>query len=580
MPALRPPGSVRTAVCGLALCGLLAALVAGLPRTPAAAEVLRALDAPLGAETHRFELTRWRGRPAVSAFTIGRPASGPEERAVQIVVLDGEGWRSAGRWALPAGTRWVEPLRLPDDVTGWLLLVGTQWQLALPQEGALAAQPLCPCSTVFSHGGAPDPERHRFVHDLDGDGVDEVVLPYSGHLEAYRITPLFLAPEPIWRAQWHPDGTPLPRAQESGQGFVLPAFAFRDVEGDGRLDLLVEGRAEVTVAPLPPPPGGTGYALDASRRILLQRRGLEQPVPATLMEALRRLGDRRFDSAAAFLAALGQPATPQQQAEWAPHLLRVLTLARSAVPVHRPYTVPLEGLGNFAEDDRALLLGQTDMDGDGVLDVLHAKLVNTDSKLNQENELRWYRGRLDGGRLTFAPPAEALKSDAGSFAELARPRVDGSAPLALLMATTEVSFGSIMKALASQSVTLQARIFLWQRGALIPQPVAANEFTYGDLRADGRRAMFLFADLDGDGWRDYLLNLRRGELSVYLSANGPPALDKPAVVQGGLPLPAKPERVLIADLDGDGREELVLRFEVKHVGDLGTKLRLLRLETR
>lgn len=577
MPRRCPPVNARPAVYAATALALLLAAVA-VPGAAGAAEVLRAHDVELGAGTEHFALTRWQGRPAVSALTLNRHAQGGSPWVVHTVVLDADGWREVNRWPLPADTRWVEPLQLPEDLNGWLLLVGQQWKLATPAGEALRLRPLCPCNTVYSHGGTPDPERHRFGQDLDGDGIDEIVLPYSAHLEAYRITPRFGAPEPLWRVRWHADATPLPRAEGAGQGFVVPAFRFRDVDGDGRPDLLVEERTAVRIAALPPPQGAPAYGMDAARRALLQRRAEADGLPPTLLEALRRLGDRRYDTAAAFLAALAQPATPEQQATWAPHLLQVLTLARNAVPVHRPYTVPLQGLGTFGEEDVARLLGRTDMDGDGVLDVLHAKLLDFGSALSQENELRWYRGRMEGGRLTFAPPAETLKSDAGSFAELARPRTDDAAPLALLMATTEVSLGSIMKALASQSVTLEARVFLWEPGGLIPQPVAAAEFTYWELRADGRRAMFLFADLDGDGWRDYLLNLRQGELTWFQSAGGPPALDKPAGVQTGLPLPSRPERVLIADLDDDGREELVLRFNEKHHGALGHKLRLLRLE--
>ena len=226
------------------------------------------------------------------------------------------------------------------------------------------------------------------------------------------------------------------------------------------------------------------------------------------------------------------------------------------------------------KDTRLLVQGITGREG-----IFHsAKMLDYGSVLSQHNELRWYRGRVEGGRLAFAPPSDALRSDSGSFAELVRPRPDNAPPLALLMASTEVSLGNIMKALASQSVTLQARVLPFRRGALGEQAVASNQFTYSELRAPGRRAMFLFADLNGDGWRDYLLNLLPDELSVYLSTGGPPGLQQPAFVQQGLPLPSRPEHVLIADLDGDGREELVLRFREKFHGALGTRLRALRYE--
>ena len=506
--------SIASAVAGG--LALLAALL--LPGAPRAQAPLQVLDAELGAETLWFAPHRWQGRAAVSAYTR-REATAPggsadaraePELAVQLAVLDATGWHAVGRWALPAETRHVEPLRLPGGRAGWLLLVAGQWQVALPQGPELQRSPLCACETIFAHGGGPDPEEHRFAQDLDGDGVDEVLLPYPEHLEAYRLGPPPLAPAPLWRARWQPDGAPLAPAGEAGAGFRLPRFDVVDVRGDGRPALLVVERERALLTALPDPPGPGG-----------------------------------------------------------------------GVPAATPQAVPLAGLGPYGEKDRPLLLGTADMDGDGLLDLLHAKLIDYGSVLQQQNELRWYRGQVRDGRFTFAPPTAAMRSDAGSFAELAHLRRDGSRPLALLLATAEVSFGTIMKALASQSVTLRASVTPWQDGALAARPLAANQFTYRDLRTPGRRAMFLFADLNGDGWRDYLLNVNGGELTVFLSgggANGGPAgLQQPSFVHPGLELPSKPERVLVTDLDGDGREELVLRYRGKYHGALGTKLRLVRL---
>jgi len=537
---------------------------------------LQVEDVELGGETLQFAAHPWQGRPAVSAFTRREIPQSAPQLVVHEVVLDETGWHEVGRWLLPDGTRYVEPMVLPGGASGWRLLVGTQWQIAQADGAKLALHPMCACDTIYSHGGAPDPDEQHFVYDLDGDGIDEVVLPYSSYLEAYRIVPQALAPEPLWRIRWHPDGTPLTRAKPAEHGFVLPDFSFPDVAGNGQRDLLVVERDRVLVAPLPAPTVSGGYGLDDGRRALLARRSQGTPLPASLSYALHRIGDRRFDTAAAFLAALAQSVPGTETSDWAPHLLGLLALARSELPVVQPYAVPITGLGTFADDDREMVLGRTDMDGDGVLDLLHAKLIHYGSVFSQQNELRWYRGHIEGGRLAFAPPTEALRSDAGSFAELVRPRREGTPPLALLMATTNVNLGSIMKALASQSVTLQARILPWQAGALAQAPQAANEFTYHELKASGRRAMFLFADLNGDGWRDYLLNLYADSLSVFLSTDGPPGLAKPSFVQRGLTLSSRPERVLIADLAGDGHEEIVLRYRKDYHPKLATKLRVIR----
>jgi hypothetical protein len=146
----------------------------------------------------------------------------------------------------------------------------------------------------------------------------------------------------------------------------------------------------------------------------------------------------------------------------------------------------------------------------------------------------------------------------------------------MLLATTEVSLGTVMKALASGAVTLRVSIRPWRGEALDARETGAGEFTYRDVKGEGRRAMFLVADLNGDGFRDYLLNLERDTLTVYLSADAPPTLTGAPLAQAGIALPSRPERVLSADLDGDGREELVLIYQERFFGALGRRLRVLR----
>ncbi len=562
------------------LTRLLLALALALPGTagwvPAAPGPLEVLDVPLGAEAIAFASHRWQGRPAVSVVTRTAPQQGPARQTLHLVTADAAGAREVGRWALPERARHVEPLALPGGAGGWLVLAAGRWLLAQVQGDALRLVELCACRTVYAGGGAPDPERHRFVHDLDGDGIHEVLLPFLTHLEAYRVTPFFLALEPLWRARWLPAGTPLPALEGGGRSPRVPPFAVGDVDGTGGAELIIRDDKRLLIAALPEP-APARLRLDARKQRLLSATAGADPPPEALLQALRRLDGRDFASAAALLNALNQRTTPAEMGAWGPFLPAVLRVARDRIAVSTPYVVPLPALPDPGEDDRMLVLGQQDMDGDGVLDLLHAHLQDYGSVLNQQNLLRWYRGEVEDGRLRFAKPTTALRSDAGSFAELFEPQVSGLPPLALLMATTEVSFGSIMSALATQRVTLTASIYPWRHGALRGRPTDRRELTYHDLKADGRRAMFLFADLNGDGWRDYVLNLEQGLLNVYLSAEAAPVLNREAFRQGGLRLPSKPERVLVTDLDQDDREDLVLRYREKYHGALGRSLRIVRL---
>ena len=556
---------------------LLLAAIPFAQRSPAAAPVLVADDIDLRGEAIQMALHTWLGRPAVSVVTRRQAEGAAQVLVLHVVSRTSQGLLEAARWPLPEHTRYVEPLRLPGGEEGWLALVGSQWQIAHPRGEALIFQPICRCDTVYTHGGSPDATKSRFVYDLNGDGIDEVVLPYSAHLEGYRLVAGLLAAAPLWRVHWNSDKTPLRRHEEAQGGFHIPEFAFRDVEGDGQMELLIYGQDHLRIAALPPAGEASQFGLDARKKAFLRRSHPKQPFPEDLQYALARISEQAFASAEAFLDILFRIGNPEEPAKWSPHLMTVLRVARHSLPIRAPYTTPLPGLAEIGEDDRVEILAAADMDGDRTLDLLHSMLLDYGSIFSQENQLRWYRGRLHEGRLAFGEPAYSLTSDAGSFAQLIYPRTNQSPPLALLLATTEVSLGSIMRALASKKVTLQLQIRTWADGALGQVPQSAAEFTYRDLKEKGRRAMILLADLNGDGFRDYVLNLRRNELTVYLSADAPSSLNAPSSVHPGLTLPSRPDRVLVADLDGDGREELILRYREKYHGALGRGLRVIRL---
>ena len=568
-------GLFRLAPVWVAVPGF--SLVLGFGLAVWAAPPLRVQDFPLGAEPYQVRPMTWGGGRALSVFALEPAGENRTTLVLMVLKLGRPGWKLLGKWPLPPGTRYVEPLRLGGGAAGWLVLTGGQWRLALPAAGLLIWRPLCPCDTVYSHGGGPDPGKGRFAFDLDRDGKDEVVLPYSSHLEGYRITAGLETLEPLWRVFWNENKRPLPRHPEKGRGFVVPPFSIRDVQGDGGPDLVIEGEDGLRVAALPRSGGGS-YVLDARIKALALRGGAQR-LPPTLREALGGLPAGEFKNAEAFLRALFAGLPEESRREWLPHLPGLLRLGAKRTPPDPPYRSALPKLGPVnREQDQMRMLALGDMDGDRVLDVLHLKVRNADSKLSRENELRWYRGRMAGGRLEFGPAEALLASEAGSFAQLIHPRADRSPPLALLLATTEVSFSSVLRALARNEATLDVKILAWRRGVLSTAPRTRRPFTFRKIKGKGRRVMLLGADLNGDGFRDFVLNPDPGTLTVLFSRQAPARLDAPPVRQEGLVLPSRPERVLVNDLDEDGREELILWYRERYHGPLGLSLRAVRMQ--
>lgn len=562
---------MRALRIGLTFWALVLAITSSL-----FAQQLRLLDYPLKARPIHVALSDWEGGRALSVFAFQMGPGGKIRSLLAVLKLSREGWVEAGRWPLPEGLRYVMPMRLSGGTPGWVALRGGSVLLGVYEEGIIAWHDLCRCKTAFAKGGRPHLEHHPLVRDLNGDGEDELLLPHPEYLEAYRISRVRRLPVPLWRGYWSRDKKPLPRHEQRPRGHRIPAYSFADVEGDGRPEWILERGDALAVTRLPEWKP-RGFSLLGRRRALALRGGLGD-LPSSLKAAIEALPGRSFDTAEEFLAAVFQGAPAEGWGAWAPFLLGVLQLAGGEPPATVPYRVSYPDLGEFdPEDDRLDTLALTDMDGDRVLDALHAKITDFDSRTGRETRLRWFPGRIRQGRLVFLPAPFDFESDAGSFAAILHPRPDRRPPLALLLASTEVSFGSYLKALASDQVTLDIRILPWKRGGLRVSPELAREMAFEGLRQKGRRAMFFAVDFNGDGFRDFAHNLVRSTLTVYLSRGAPPDFRSPRVLLQGVELPSRPARILVEDLDGDGREEVIAWYHGKHHGPLGEQVRAIRL---
>jgi len=480
---------------------LLGALFHG---TALGAPTLRVEHTKLGAPVYQVRPLAWNGKPALMVLTR-QEGETPARALLHLLQSEKSHLRLVSSWPVPSGTIHLEPVRLAGGGIAFLSWAEGRWSLLTPEGSSLKSVALCPCPDSAAVSRPPDPFQARLAADVDGDGVDEVLLPQKDFLSVLTLNKPS-APVERWRIDWNESRQPL-SLDEQGK-FQIPELFLVDVNGDGHPEVLMAGP--------------TGF----------------------------------------------------QVAE----LHGVAAAAGTATPV-RAYGVPFQGVEPDGPKDRTFLLGLQDMDGDGVMDALHARLLNTGNVFKQENRMRWYRGELQSGKLRLGPPDRTFKTDAGTLALLLHPRTQSRPPLALMMAFAEVNLSSVMKALASESVTLDVRVFAFSRGTLNSAPETEGQFTYQQLRKPGRRAMFLAADLDGEGTRDFLLNTEPETLTVFLGHNGKTALSGPPAFAAPVPLPSHPKFITITDLDGTGREVLVISYQEKYHGaDAAGALAVVRLK--
>ncbi len=489
------------------------------------------------------------GAALAAALLAGGPGQAPAGPPPELALE---------RWDLEVGGRVTDVV--PIDVAGNgrkdLLVVRGREALVFLQrdDGGFAAEPnqrfrFHPRSVLFDAG------------DLDGDGRDEVVLLLPDGLHAYRARPrpdgraLFgLRPE---RVAACPSFLTRPDPEEVRKKDLL-----RDLDGDGRLDAIV--------------PRQDGFSL-------LQgdgKGGFAAPVvlPAPPSAALN-VGQARLSSQ--LFASYWFP--NPNALDWDADGRRELVLAREGVvEVYRgaaPGTLPTAPAGAHAIPDQRQLnlsvenpfeldfttpLVLRDLDGDGRCDVASTHVGQGITRLffNTEDPaaaLATPRATIRAKGVTFL--AFFVDLDGDGLDDLCLPRMD------------KIGVWSILKALVTRSVPVEMLVFYQRPG---PQPFADEPDRVRALdiplsiQSGGERGMrfgttiiaTLDGDLDGDRRRDLVLRTARDELGVWLGRPGRTMDDAPTA-RVAIP-DVEPFRFVLtqtADLDGDGRDEVLLRYQ-------------------
>ena len=93
--------------------------------------------------------------------------------------------------------------------------------------------------------------RMRFVRDVDGDGIQDAVIPGAGRFLIHRGVDGGLDPDPL-TVTYEADievrvGDPDSLDGRFGQEVAIPLFGMRDIDGDGRNDLVSQSDDELAV---------------------------------------------------------------------------------------------------------------------------------------------------------------------------------------------------------------------------------------------------------------------------------------------------------------------------------------------
>jgi hypothetical protein len=208
------------------------------------------------------------------------------------------------------------------------------------------------------------------------------------------------------------------------------------------------------------------------------------------------------------------------------------------------------------------LIAAQDLNGDGWTDLVFVKNRTGDSEFTARTRTLVHYGHAPaapGDALWAAQPEQSFESEGFSLPFVVDLDRDGRVDLVL--AHVDVDFWTGIRALIARSVKAEAAYYLMSTvGRLPKQPSGSGSFTVKfSLGRAGPQPIALYGDFNGDGLPDLLLSADRDRLGIHWGQAGKFWTGSPdEVIQDQLPV--RPERVRVLDLDGDGRDDLLLLY--------------------
>ena len=441
---------------------------------------------------------------------------------VQFYGFDGSDWARAIDAPLDAGVLFVDVLHGGDRDR---LIAYRHGRVEWFDPASRTAHVLAAMFTTYrgpQGGGIP---RIDITHDLNRDGLDDLVLP---DIDGFRLALQFsdgTFSAPVKLGPVEPFRSARAYGEKRSYGAVgitpenLPWYLARihalDYDRDGRSDLAF----------------WNGSAFDLYRQ---NEAGTFDTTPDTFGT------DVSFDFDGGYaLAFQFDDANPASM---------VLGLGR-----HTAHKV---------------LKGFRDLDADGVADLITLTLSGRSPlRLRGRFEMHFGRPVPDGTVYSTEPdtmidvPGRGAGGEPWGYASHRFVDFDGDGDIDALFGAVDTGGPGMLRAMAGNAISIDLALFRL-RDRVYPDTPDSSRRVASAFRPLSRRGPLfpavLLGDVDGDGRKDLLIGDRWDELSVFLAGDGPDPFATLAV-KVPVAMPAAGDlHVRLADLDRDGRQDVVI----------------------
>lgn len=201
-----------------------------------------------------------------------------------------------------------------------------------------------------------------------------------------------------------------------------------------------------------------------------------------------------------------------------------------------------------------------DVNHDGIFDLV-VRYTKSSGALDRQNDYEIYTGAIDAGKIVFQQKTSSLIQDEGTLTDLTFVDINGDKQLEALVSGFDIGVSQIIGALLSGSISQDVHLFYQNgQGNFTPKNKITREVELSFSISKGRSGspVVLFADVNGDGKKDWVLSDEQKAVNVYLAKSKHDFERRATKYKTTLPMQGR--RVVSTDLNQDGRDDLVMSY--------------------
>lgn len=240
-------------------------------------------------------------------------------------------------------------------------------------------------------------------------------------------------------------------------------------------------------------------------------------------------------------------------------------------PVQQRTDIPFEhegtdglsvGLGeqDVSDMESTALYQLADLDADGIPDLV-TLTVRSKGVFDKQTTYEFHKGRKgEEGRIEFEQlPESRIRSEGIQFA-MEEKDFDMDEQVDVVISSVELGLGKILAALLTRSISVDLDFYAMQGGRYPANPNVTRKIkaTFDWSTGEVFYPTVLMTDIDADGLVDLLVQLDENTLRIYSGRADQELFDRESV-DLDVPMPQDPELVELANLNDDGRPDLVIR---------------------